>query len=68
VIQLKNGRQTVAHFKDVTATKPGALQQFLDKVKSVVGVGTQPKYQPKPIGQVSDLNTPKQFQKLAGLK
>jgi predicted RNA-binding protein len=68
VIQLKNGRQTVAHFKDVTATKPGALQQFLDKVKSVVGVGTQPKYQPKSYGQVSDINTPKQFQKLAGLK
>ena len=58
----------MAHFKDVTATKPGPLQQILDKVKSVVGAGTQPKYQPKPYGQVGDINTPKQFQKLAGIK
>lgn len=68
VVQLKNGRQTVLHFKDVTATKPGPLQQLLDKAKSVVGLGPEPKRQPKPYGQVSDINTPQQFQKLAGIK
>ena len=68
VVQLKNGRQTVLHFKDITATKPGAFQQFLHKVNAWTGGAAQPKYQPKPIGQVGDLNTPKQFQKLAGLK
>jgi hypothetical protein len=68
IVQLKNGRQTVAHFKDVTATKPGPLQQFLDKIKSVVGVGTQPKYQPKPYGQVSDTTTPQELKRLSGMK
>jgi hypothetical protein len=68
IINLKNGQQTVVHFKDVQATKPGLGKQLLDKLNAWTGGGTMPKRQPKPIGQVSDLNTPKQFQKLAGIK
>jgi len=68
IINLKNGQQTVVHFKDVKATKPGLGKQILDKLNSWTGGGTMPKYQPKPIGTVGDLNTPKQFQKLAGIK
>jgi hypothetical protein len=68
VVNLKNGQQTVVHFKDVQATKPGLGKQLLDKLNAWTGGGTMPKYQPKPIGTVSDLNTPKQFQKLAGIK
>jgi hypothetical protein len=68
IINLKNGQQTVVHFKDVQATKPGLGKQLLDKLNAFTGGGTMPKYQPKPIGQVGDLNTPKQFQKLAGIK
>ena len=68
IINLKNGQQTVVHFKDVKATKPGLGKQILDKLNAWTGGGTMPKYQPKPIGTVGDLNTPKQFQKLAGIK
>jgi hypothetical protein len=68
IVRLKNGSQTVVHFKDVQATKPGIVKQILDKLNALTGGGTAPKYQPKPYGQVSDLNTPQQFQKLAGLK
>jgi hypothetical protein len=68
IVDLKNGQQTVVHFKDVQATKPGLGKQILDKLNSWTGGGTMPKRQPKPIGQVGDINTPKQFQKLAGIK
>ena len=68
VVNLKNGQQTVVHFKDVQATKPGLGKQLLDKLNALTGGGTMPKYQPKSYGQVSDINNPKQFQKLAGIK
>jgi hypothetical protein len=68
IVNLKNGRQTVAHFKDVQATKPGLGKQLLDKLNAWTGGGTMPKRQPKPIGQVGDLNTPQEFKKLAGIK
>jgi hypothetical protein len=70
VVDLANGTTTVVHFKDLKPLEetPGAIKQLWQKLVATITGGATPKMQPKINAPVSDINTPKEFQKLAGIK
>jgi hypothetical protein len=70
VVDLANGTTTVVHFKDLKPVEetPGPIKQLWQRLVATITGGATPKMQPKYNAPVSDINTPKQFQKLAGLK
>ena len=70
VVDLASGTTTAVHFTDLKpiAETPGPITQLWQKLKAAITGGADPKFQPKYNAPVSDINTPQQFQKLAGLK
>ena len=70
VIDLANGTTTVVHFKDLKPVEetPGPVKQLWQRLVATITGGATPKMQPKVNAPVSDINTPKEFQKLAGIK
>jgi hypothetical protein len=70
VVDLANGTTTVVHFDDLKpiAETPGPIKQLWQRLVATVTGGATPKMQPKINAPISDINTPKQFQKLAGIK
>jgi hypothetical protein len=70
VIDLANGTTTAVHFKDLKPVEetPGPIKQLWQRLVATVTGGATPKMQPKINAPISDINTPKQFQKLAGIK
>jgi len=70
VVDLANGTTTAVHFKDLKPVEetPVPIKQLWQRLVATVTGGATPKMQPKINAPVSDISTPKDFQKLAGIK